>query len=236
MPEVVRYTKAQRPTFLPIQPFVLQPPSGKQQSKALGSLLNQYISHKHGKPSTSRRSGRCKGLTSHFGPSPLGSYSSVYLEAATSSDTCSTCTPSPVQPHSRTHWAQPSPLLFQSHTETDQKQGSPKTLDTRLPEMSPIAVQTCLDQTDLNETSLIMEPLQKLHPDQAPSLVGLQTPKPGTQYANPSSSPAITSVTSLTSKLPRSPTYVVHASEGLNTMSGLSAPRKGPGMCYIFLV
>ncbi|ROI48937.1 Iporin [Anabarilius grahami] len=60
-PEVVRYTKAQRPTFLPIQPFVLQAPSGKQ-SKTLGSLLNQYISHKYSKPGPSKAT--CKSKVS----------------------------------------------------------------------------------------------------------------------------------------------------------------------------
>ncbi|XP_072514484.1 AP-4 complex accessory subunit RUSC2 isoform X2 [Salminus brasiliensis] len=208
-PEVVRYSKAQRPTFLPIQPFVLQPPIGKQHSKGLGSLLNQYISHKHSKPSTSKSTGKCKGLASYLRPSPLGSYSSMHLEAATSSDTCSTCTPSPVQPPSRTHWAQPSPLLVHNYSEPDQKQNSPKTVEPKLQERSLGADQTCLHQiqswTDLRETPLepflTMEPLQEPYPEKTTS-----SPSPVLKVAqkqpalfNDSSSPAITSVTSLTS-------------------------------------
>ncbi|ROK91806.1 Iporin [Anabarilius grahami] len=66
-PEVVRYTKAQRPTFLPIQPFVHQAPSGKQ-SKTLGSLLNQCISHKYSKPGDHRSSGCIPPFTSKLLP------------------------------------------------------------------------------------------------------------------------------------------------------------------------
>ncbi|XP_036450330.1 iporin [Colossoma macropomum] len=252
-PEVVRYTKAQRPTFLPIQPFVLQPPSEKQHSKGLGSLLNQYISHRHCKPSTSKSIGKCKGLTNYLRPSPLGSYSSMHLEAETSSDTCSTCTPSPVQHHSRTHWAQPSPLLVQNHPEPDKKRSSPKTLDPKLPVKSPRADQTHptakQSGTGLRETALkpflTMEPLQNPCPElvSSPSPVlreELIAPKPGTQeqsvHANHSCSPAITSVTSLTSDTSLKPSQrfwgpseVPHTDEKLSTTSALFGSRKLAG-------
>ncbi|KAI4876348.1 hypothetical protein NFI96_017813, partial [Prochilodus magdalenae] len=245
-PDVVRYTKAQRPTFLPIQPFVFQLPSGKQHSKGLGSLLNQYISHRHVKPSTSKSTGKCKGLASFLRPSSLGSYSSVHLETATSSDTCSTCSPSPVQPYSHTHWAQPSTLLIQNHPESDQRKSTPNTLNPKLPVKSPRADQilpaTKQSWSGLQETSprsfLTMEPLQ--HP--CPELVSpvlkeeLTTPKSGTQEqsvdANHSSSPAITSVTSLTSETSLKssqrlwdPSYIGDADEKLDAASALFEPR-----------
>ncbi|XP_051540077.1 AP-4 complex accessory subunit RUSC2-like isoform X2 [Myxocyprinus asiaticus] len=108
--EVVRYTKAQRPTSLPIQPFVLQAPSGKQ-SKALGSLLNQYISHKYSKTGPSNATSKSKGHSHHMPTSPFGSYSATHLETATSSDTCSTCTSSPILPFSHPQCTQPSTML-----------------------------------------------------------------------------------------------------------------------------
>ncbi|XP_017552748.1 iporin [Pygocentrus nattereri] len=246
-PEVVRYTKAQRPTFLPIQPFVLQPPSGKH-NKGLGSLLNQYISHRHGKPSTSKGTGKCKGLTSYLRPSPLGSYSSMHLDADTGSDTCSTCTPSPVQHHTRTHWAQPSPLLLRDYPEPDERRSSPKMLGPKLTVKSPRADQAhpTVKQSWTGQRENYLKPFLTMQPLQNPcselvsSLspvlrVEFIAPKPGTQeqsfQVNHSSSPAITSVTSLTSdtSLKSSqrfwgPSDVLHTDEKLSATSALFGP------------
>lgn len=122
---MVRFSRDQRPTSLPIQPFVLQLPPGKQQ-KPLGSLLNQYLSH--GKSSGAHHRGKGKGkgkaVPSYLRPSPLGGYSALHLEAASSSDTCSTCTPSPVpfpHPH-RMAWG------FHHHHQ-QQRQTTPPYMD-----------------------------------------------------------------------------------------------------------
>ncbi|XP_034048049.1 iporin [Thalassophryne amazonica] len=102
----VRYNKAQRPTSLPIQPFVLAP-AGKppSQSQHLGCLLEQYMNRKSSKYSSSQP--RCKftGKTS-FQASPKGSHCSIFPEAPSSSDTCSTCTPSPECFGHRHIWSQ----------------------------------------------------------------------------------------------------------------------------------
>ncbi|KAB5543793.1 hypothetical protein PHYPO_G00083710 [Pangasianodon hypophthalmus] len=207
--EVVHYTKPQRPTSLPIQPFVLQPPSGKQSSKALASLINHYMSHKHG-------ASKGTDLPSHLAPSPLENYSSIHLEVTSCSDTCSTCTPTTIEPHIRPHWAPPSPLFFQA--QPDLKYRSTKTVEPNLPNKSPGANDTCLDQTyptlkpgvtGQEKTSLKCFPnkhLQSFLPEQAGSH---QTPpkcllpEPRMQEENVfphySLSPAITSVTCLTS-------------------------------------
>ncbi|XP_022617812.1 iporin-like [Seriola dumerili] len=110
---VVRYSKAQRPTSLPIQPFVLIP-ADKPQSQAqhLGCLLEQYINHKSSKSSSSRPGFKGKGKSrqcfSNLQPSPMGSHCPIFLEGPSSSDTCSTCTPSP-ECFSRRHtWSQSS--------------------------------------------------------------------------------------------------------------------------------
>ncbi|CAN9504932.1 unnamed protein product [Ophioblennius macclurei] len=118
--KMVRYSKAQRPTSLPIQPFVLVP-SGKPPSQAqhLGCLLEQYINKKNAKSGGGGGGGEArqpglkfKGKSSQclssLQPPPPSSSSSlspgttttenhfpVVLEAPTSSDTCSTCTPTP---------------------------------------------------------------------------------------------------------------------------------------------
>ncbi|KAL2100456.1 hypothetical protein ACEWY4_004850 [Coilia grayii] len=122
-PGTGRFSKDQRPTSLPIQPFVLQLPPGQQQ-KPLGSLLNQYLTH--GKPGAPRAKGKGKGkaVPSYLRPSPLGGYPALHLDMASSSDTCSTCTPSPVPfplPHHRHAWGglhrPPSPPATQCHPE-----------------------------------------------------------------------------------------------------------------------
>lgn len=85
---MVRYSKDQRPTTLPILPFTLQHQVGKAQSKPLPlrPLLSEYVSQMYSRPTgqTAPDSAR---------PSPLGSYSPVRLQGAPSSGTCSTCTP-----------------------------------------------------------------------------------------------------------------------------------------------
>ncbi|XP_040915088.1 iporin [Toxotes jaculatrix] len=107
---VVRYSKAQRPTSLPIQPFILIP-ADKSQSQAqhLGCLLEQYINQKSSKSGSSQRGLKAKGKSfCNLQPSPMGSRYPIFLEAPSSSDTCSTCTPSP-ECFSRRHtWSQSS--------------------------------------------------------------------------------------------------------------------------------
>ncbi|KAF6725868.1 Iporin [Oryzias melastigma] len=93
------YKKPQRPTSLPIQPFVLLP-EGKPQSEVhLGCLLEQYINQKAGKSGKSQHFQKFTEKRSRCLPnhqlSPTENRCSVFLEAPSSSDTCSTCTPSP---------------------------------------------------------------------------------------------------------------------------------------------
>ncbi|XP_060933327.1 AP-4 complex accessory subunit RUSC2 [Limanda limanda] len=110
---LVRYSKAQRPTSLPIQPFILIP-ADKQQSQAqhLGCLLEQYINQKSSKSSSSEPGRRGKGKSSrcfsNLQPSPTGSRRPIFLEGTSSSDTCSTCTPSPECFGRRHTWSQAS--------------------------------------------------------------------------------------------------------------------------------
>ncbi|KAK1800899.1 hypothetical protein P4O66_005562 [Electrophorus voltai] len=210
-PEVIRYTKAQRPTSLPIQPFILQPPSGQQHKKDLGSLLSQYISHLHEKTGTSKNTGKCTQLAGHLGASPLGNYYSIHLES--SSDVCSTCSLSPVQSHFSPHWVQ-----THTHHESDHK-----TLEPKVPEKSP--GQICLDQNHTIPKQccagqplasvkqfLSIDSLQSALPTQVSSLqipheLGeeILTSRPGSQeeceLSLHSPCPAIPSWTSLTSDM-----------------------------------
>lgn len=109
--EVVRHKKLQRPTSLPIQPFVLLPTEKPQaQAQCLGGLLEQYISQKSSRPGGSQNGLKFKmkrsQCLSKLQPSPVTNDCPVLLEAPSSSDTCSTCTPSP-QCLSRRHtWSQ----------------------------------------------------------------------------------------------------------------------------------
>ncbi|XP_038868936.1 iporin [Salvelinus namaycush] len=125
---VVRYTKDQRPTTLPIQPFTFHHQFSKPPQPLL-PLLTGYVSGmqaRGGGPSGGPEGGEgandpgedsmrwCQGsggdgmvsAVARLGPgsvrpSPLGSYSPVRLQGATSSSgTCSTCTPSPQPPRS----------------------------------------------------------------------------------------------------------------------------------------
>lgn len=210
--EVVQCTKPQRPTSLPIQPFVLQP-AGKQNSNILGSLIDHYMSHKHGASKSS-------DMSSHLASSPLENYTSIHLEVASCSDTCSTCTPTPNKSHIWLHWAPPSPLFLHDHP--DLKYRILKTIEPSLTTKSPGA-NTCLDQTHptLNpcqtcQEMSVLKPfsnnVQSYHPDQAVS------------------HRAITSVTSLTtdtfSNLPG--VLQAHPTEELSTAAFAFGPKKPP--------
>uniref|UniRef100_A0A3Q3J2D5 RUN domain-containing protein n=1 Tax=Monopterus albus TaxID=43700 RepID=A0A3Q3J2D5_MONAL len=119
---VVRYSKDQRPTTLPIQPFTFhhQFASKPPQPKPLLPLLTGYVSGMQAHPSSGsegpvgedsedggdnvhRYQGALAAAAPPPGsvrPSPLGSYSPVRIQGAPSSGTCSTCTPSPQPSHS----------------------------------------------------------------------------------------------------------------------------------------
>ncbi|XP_026177363.1 iporin isoform X2 [Mastacembelus armatus] len=119
-PAVVRYSKDQRPTTLPIQPFTFhhQFTSKPPQPKPLLPLLSGYVSGMQARSVSGAAVGEdsedvAEHVQRHQGalataapppgsvrPSPLGSYSPVRLQGAPSSGTCSTCTPSPQPPHS----------------------------------------------------------------------------------------------------------------------------------------
>ncbi|XP_054895365.1 AP-4 complex accessory subunit RUSC2 isoform X2 [Poeciliopsis prolifica] len=126
-PAVVRYSKDQRPTTLPIQPFTFhhQFTSKPPQPKPLLPLLTGYVSGMQARPCSGSGSGSGGPVgeeseeaaeigpgyqssrsatappTETVRPSPLGSYSPVRLQGAPSSGSCSTCTPSPKPAHSR---------------------------------------------------------------------------------------------------------------------------------------
>ncbi|XP_038139537.1 iporin isoform X2 [Cyprinodon tularosa] len=111
--EMVRYSKLQRPTSLPIQPFVLlhtEKPQIQPGQCNLGGLLDQYLNHKSSKPNSSQNGVKFKEkrsqCLSELQTSPMESLCPVFLEAASSSDTCSTCTPSPKGLSYRHTWSQ----------------------------------------------------------------------------------------------------------------------------------
>ncbi|XP_051764451.1 AP-4 complex accessory subunit RUSC2 isoform X3 [Ctenopharyngodon idella] len=203
-PEVVRYTKAQRPTFLPIQPFVLQAPSGKQ-SKTLGSLLNQYIIHKYSKPGPSKATCKSKVHPLHIQPSPLESSSNIHLEAATSSDSCSTCTSSPILPHNRPHCTQPSTMLGLIHQDLMNRTEMNRNLSPNMrsrnpqsPEQTDGSPKACSSQSQKQSWSG-KQASQSCLPEQVPLVQETTDPLDASHPLHQSSSPAITSVTSLTS-------------------------------------
>ncbi|KAM4578363.1 AP-4 complex accessory subunit RUSC2 [Fundulus diaphanus] len=123
-PVVVRYSKDQRPTTLPIQPFTFhhQFTSKPPQPKPLLPLLTGYVPGMQARSSSGSGSGGpageeredaaengrgCRSSRSAAAPppesvrpSPLGSYSPVRLQGAPNSGSCSTCTPSPKPAHS----------------------------------------------------------------------------------------------------------------------------------------
>ncbi|XP_035463992.2 AP-4 complex accessory subunit RUSC2 isoform X3 [Scophthalmus maximus] len=86
-----------------------KPPS---QAQHLGCLLEQYINQKSSKSSGSQSGVKGKGKSSrcfsNLQPSPMGGHRPVFLEAPSSSDTCSTCTPSPECYGCRHTWSQSS--------------------------------------------------------------------------------------------------------------------------------
>ncbi|XP_061117282.1 AP-4 complex accessory subunit RUSC2-like [Conger conger] len=86
--EVVRYSKDQRPTSLPIQPFTLHQQLGQQQGKFLRPLLTEYVNNMQGRAperppeEPQRRQAPAPAPAPAPGPgsvrpSPLGSYSPV---------------------------------------------------------------------------------------------------------------------------------------------------------------
>ncbi|XP_052423321.1 AP-4 complex accessory subunit RUSC2 [Carassius gibelio] len=210
-PEVVRYTKAQRPTFLPIQPFVLQAPSGKQQTKALGSLLNQYISYKYSKPGPSKATCKSKSYPHHKQPSPLRSSSNIDPEAATSSDTCSTCTSSPFLPHNHSQCTHPCTFLGLIHQDRnphmspnmrprspqsqEQADGSPKACSsqTQLSQKHSWYGKQASQKCPLKQAPIVQTPTPQLIKEETTCPLEASFP------LHQNSSPAITSVTSLTS-------------------------------------
>ncbi|KAL2091894.1 hypothetical protein ACEWY4_011692 [Coilia grayii] len=117
LPAVVRYSKDQRPTTLPIQPFTFQHQFQRSQ-KPLLPLLSEYVSQMQARGATAPEGGEDEPdeepqpqqqqqhlhhprhqpqveAPSSVRPSPLGSYSPVRLHGAPSVSTCSTCSPSP---------------------------------------------------------------------------------------------------------------------------------------------
>ncbi|XDV53987.1 hypothetical protein PO909_022369 [Leuciscus waleckii] len=210
-PEVVRYTKAQRPTFLPIQPFVLQAPSGKQQSKTLGSLLNQYMSHKYTKAGPSKAPCKSKVHPHHVQPSPFGSSSNIHLEAATSSDSCSTCTSSPILPHNRSHCTQPSTMLGLIHQDLMNRNPhmSPnmRPRNPQSPEQTEGSPEACSSQSQKQSWSgkqaspnCLLKQVPLVQTQTPPVIIEETTgPLDASHPLHQSSPPAITSVTSLTS-------------------------------------
>ena len=113
---MVRYSKDQRPTSLPIQPFTFHHQFSRPQPKPLLPLLTGYVSGMQARSGSGGSGGpegdeeadepqdrpRCSGAAvappGSVRPSPLGSYSPVRLQGAPSSGSCSTCTPSPPPP------------------------------------------------------------------------------------------------------------------------------------------
>lgn len=107
-PQAERYSRAQRPTSLPVQPFVLLPT--RQEVQPLGCLLERYVSQKGSRSAASQPASKFQGRRSRcfsdLQLSPSGSRYPVFLEAPSSSDSCSTCSPSPERPSRRHTWSQ----------------------------------------------------------------------------------------------------------------------------------
>ncbi|KAM8873170.1 uncharacterized protein ACB058_004815 [Synchiropus picturatus] len=95
-------SRPQRPNSLPIQPIVLTPPTKPAApAQHLGCLLDRYMSQKN----SSQPSRRFKSKRSSSEPSPVDSQWPIFLEAPSSSDTCSTCSPSPECLNRRNTWS-----------------------------------------------------------------------------------------------------------------------------------
>lgn len=128
-------SKPQRPTSLPIQPFVLVP-AGPPEAPQVGSLLEQYMNQKSQRVSTSQPGSKFKGKRSRcfssLQLSPMGSHYPVFLEPPSSSDSCSSGTPSPEWCGRRHTWSQSSrfparlsPCTSKRSAETSHARGKP---------------------------------------------------------------------------------------------------------------
>lgn len=196
--DLVRYSKAQRPTSLPIQPFVLVP-TGKPEAQHLGCLLEQYMNQKSSKSGSSQPRFKFKGKRSqcfsNLQLSPMGSHYPVFLEAPSSSDTCSTCTPSPEYCGRRHTWSQfsrvrrcPSPYtskmgLDPSHTSCKPAQASVQ--DITSPQSGKDQTNNFLNLTP-NQPNLVKIPtypdLINLTPMQSHANTGLSECQTHTSY------------------------------------------------------
>lgn len=128
-------SKPQRPTSLPIQPFVLVP-AGPPEAPQVGCLLEQYMNQKSQRSSASQPGSKFKGKRSRcfssLQLSPMGSHYPVFLEPPSSSDSCSSSTPSPEWCGRRHTWSQSSrgparlsPCTSKRGTETSHAGGKP---------------------------------------------------------------------------------------------------------------
>ncbi|XP_077593740.1 uncharacterized protein LOC144210757 isoform X2 [Stigmatopora nigra] len=96
--------KPRRPTSLPIQPFVLDPKDTCQSNtQPMGCLVEQYYI-KQKKSKTFCSSQPAFKLKSK--PYSINNHFSICLGDGSSSDTCSTCTPSPDCVHNQNIWSQ----------------------------------------------------------------------------------------------------------------------------------
>lgn len=165
---MIRYSKAQRPTSLPIQPFVLIP-AEKPQTQHLGCLLEQYRNQKSSKCEGSQPSLKFKGKSSQWA-SPRDSHCPILLEAPLSSDTCSTCTPSP-ECFNRT-WSQGRPSPCTSKSILDASLSSPKPGLVQLQDKTSPYIDFLHPISATNKSSLIEIPtyqdLINLSPEHSP--------------------------------------------------------------------
>lgn len=127
--------RPQRPTSLPIQPFVLVP-AGHPEAPQAGCLLEQYMNQKSQRVSTSQPGSEFKGKRSRcfssLQLSPMGSHYPVFLEPPSSSDSRSSSTPTPEWFGRRHTWSQSSrfparlsPCTSKRSTETSGAGGKP---------------------------------------------------------------------------------------------------------------
>lgn len=201
--EVVRYSKAQRPTSLPIQPFVLVP-AGKPEAQHLGCLLEQYMNQKSG---SSQQGFKFKGKRSqcfsNLQLSPMGSHYPVFLEAPSSSDTCSTCTPSPEYFGRRHTWSQssrsrgrPSPCASKSSLDhTSPKPTQVQVQEKTSPHSGKVQTNMSLNLTPVpNQSNLVKIPTYQ-------DLINL-TPQQSHANTEPNHSQTHTSYHSLFSHTP----------------------------------
>ncbi len=143
----------------------------------------------------------------HKQPSPLRSSSNP--EAATSSDTCSTCTSSPILTHNHSQCTQPCTLLGLIHQ--DRNPHMSPNMRPRSPqsqEQADGSPKACSSQTQLSQKhswcgkqASQNHPLEQVPIVQTPQVIKEETTGPldASFPLHQNSSPAITSVTSLTS-------------------------------------